>query len=79
MSMVGPRPILVDQEQYYFGNAYYALRPGITGLWQISERNSCAFVDRVIYDDLYERTVSLTTDVRTLFRTVNVVLRGTGY
>jgi len=33
MSLVGPRPMMPEQEQYYFGSAYYSLRPGLTGLW----------------------------------------------
>lgn len=79
MALVGPRPMMVDQEKYYYGRSYYNLRPGITGLWQISDRNHCDFVERVAYDDVYDQTVSLATDIRTLRRTVGVVLRATGY
>lgn len=79
MSLVGPRPMMVDQQQYYYGRSYYNLRPGITGLWQISDRNQCDFVERVAYDDIYDKTLSLKTDIRTLRRTVGVVLRATGY
>ncbi len=43
MSLVGPRPMMPDQAPLYPGEAYYALRPGITGLWQVSERNATAF------------------------------------
>lgn len=78
MSLVGPRPMMVDQEPLYHGQAYFQLSPGITGLWQISDRNDCDFVDRVHYDETYGRTVSLITDLRILFKTVAVVLRGTG-
>lgn len=79
MSLVGPRPMMVQQQQYYFGNSYYNLRPGITGLWQISDRNECEFVGRVRYDDVYDRIISLKTDFGVLLRTVGVVMRGTGY
>ncbi len=79
MSLVGPRPFMVDQAQYYHGNSYYDLRPGITGLWQISDRNDCDFVERVRYDNAYARRVSLKTDIAILWRTISVVLRGTGY
>jgi exopolysaccharide production protein ExoY len=63
----------------YPGRAYYALRPGITGIWQVSERNNCTFADRARFDAVYERDVSLGTDVKLLLATVRVVLRGTGY
>jgi len=79
MSLVGPRPIMIEQEKYYFGRSYYHMRPGITGLWQISDRNDCSFVERVTYDDAYARTVSFATDLRTLLKTVGVVLRATGH
>lgn len=79
MALVGPRPMMPDQKTYYYGTGYYRLRPGITGLWQVSDRNECEFTGRVRYDDEYDRTVSFFTDVRILFKTVWVVLRGTGY
>jgi exopolysaccharide production protein ExoY len=79
MSLVGPRPMMLSQQGFYSGQAYYHLRPGITGLWQISDRNECDFVDRVSYDDLYHGVVSLGTDLRILLRTLAVVARGTGY
>ncbi|GAA3866673.1 sugar transferase [Celeribacter arenosi] len=79
MSLVGPRPMMLNQRDSYPGQAYYNLKPGITGLWQISDRNECEFVGRVRYDDIYDRVISLKTDVGVLFRTVSVVLRGTGY
>ena len=39
MSLVGPRPMMLSQRDVYHGTSYYNLRPGITGLWQISDRN----------------------------------------
>lgn len=78
MSLVGPRPMMVCQKPLYHGRAYFQLSPGITGLWQISDRNDCDFVGRVHYDETYGQTVSLITDLRILFKTVVVVLRGTG-
>jgi lipopolysaccharide/colanic/teichoic acid biosynthesis glycosyltransferase len=79
MSLVGPRPMMPEQVSLYPGKAYYALRPGITGLWQVSKRNDGCFADRAHFDTEYERTVSLGTDIRLLLATVAVVLRGTGY
>jgi lipopolysaccharide/colanic/teichoic acid biosynthesis glycosyltransferase len=79
MSLVGPRPMMLEQRQFYHGQCYFDLRPGITGLWQVSDRNDTAFVDRVRYDNIYDRRVSLFTDIAILLRTVGVVLRRTGY
>jgi len=79
MSLVGPRPILVSQVPLYPGSAYYDMRPGITGLWQISDRNECAFQQRAAYDTIYHARISFATDMRILGSTVGVVLRCTGY
>lgn len=78
MSLVGPRPMMVSQIALYPGETYYALRPGITGYWQTSGRNDTTFEARADYDAAYGRDLSLMADVRTLFRTVGVVLRCTG-
>ncbi len=78
MSLVGPRPMLPSQQDMYPGKAYYTLRPGITGYWQISERNKSSFSARASFDTAYERDLSLGTDMSVLLRTVLVVLRGTG-
>lgn len=78
MSLIGPRPMMEDQRPLYDGQAYFKLLPGITGIWQTSGRNDCDFVDRVEYDEIYGQTVSFSTDMRILFKTVAVVLRGTG-
>ena len=79
MSLVGPRPMMEDQAPLYPGSAYYALRPGITGLWQISERNESTFAARAKFDTDYFSDLSLKSDLSILARTVSVVLRCTGY
>lgn len=79
MSLVGPRPIMLNQESLYPGTSYFALRPGITGLWQISERNHTSFSDRAMYDNLYDTSLSLGLDLTILLRTIRAVLKCTGY
>jgi lipopolysaccharide/colanic/teichoic acid biosynthesis glycosyltransferase len=79
MSLVGPRPMLPGQTALYPGRAYYALRPGLTGFWQISRRNETSFAGRAAYDTAYAGRISLLTDLLVLAATVRVVLRGTGY
>lgn len=78
MSLVGPRPMLPEQRKYYPGNAYFRLRPGLTGLWQIGERNGCSFADRAGYDKRYLDAMSFGMDMQILLRTPLVVIRGTG-
>lgn len=78
MSLIGPRPMMPCQQALYPGKAYYNLRPGMTGSWQISARHTSDFSDRAHYDDAYDRDVTFLNDLRILLRTVSVVLRGTG-
>jgi exopolysaccharide production protein ExoY len=78
MSLVGPRPMLLDQRDLYPGSAYYELRPGLTGTWQISDRNQSTFAQRAEFDAEYDRNLSFGTDIRILVATVGVVLRATG-
>ncbi|MBC7143048.1 MAG: sugar transferase [Rhodobacteraceae bacterium] len=79
MSLVGPRPMMPNQRALYTGTAYYALRPGITGPWQVSDRNEVEFSKRAEFDREYDETLSLGTDLKLLFATVRVVVKGTGY
>ncbi|WP_279482526.1 sugar transferase [Aureimonas sp. SK2] len=75
MSLVGPRPI-VRQEVARYGEAiehYLAVRPGITGLWQVSGRSGTSYAERVAMDVAYVRTRRPSTDLRILLRTVVVV------
>lgn len=79
MSLVGPRPMMPSQRNIYPGSAYYSLRPGVTGPWQVSDRNDCEFAKRADFDLDYHRTMSFPNDLQLLAVTVKVVLRGTGY
>jgi len=79
MSIVGPRPMMMEQQELYPGAAYYQLRPGITGFWQVSERNETSFSERAYYDTAYFSQLSLATDLRIMKQTVRVVFRATGY
>lgn len=79
MSLVGPRPMMPCQRSLYPGTDYYALRPGITGIWQVSARNDSTFADRAAFDTRYNAGLSVMTDLRLLLATARVVLRGTGH
>jgi Undecaprenyl-phosphate galactose phosphotransferase WbaP len=80
MSLVGPRPI-VDAEVEKYGSCfdlYIQVRPGLTGLWQVSGRNDTTYEHRVELDEYYIRNRSLKLDLQILWKTVFVVLRRTG-
>ncbi len=80
MSLVGPRPI-VENEIAKYGSVYddyCRVRPGITGLWQISGRNNTTYAERVDYDHYYVNNWSLWLDIWILCRTIPVVLTGYG-
>jgi lipopolysaccharide/colanic/teichoic acid biosynthesis glycosyltransferase len=78
MALIGPRPMMPHQRALYHGLAYYSMRPGVSGYWQVSDRHGSEFVCRVHYDEKYDREISLATDLVLMLRTLNVVLRGTG-
>lgn len=79
MSIVGPRPMMVNQKAMYPGSDYYDLRPGITGAWQISDRNASTFAERAHFDKSYNETLSFGEDLRILGATVRVVMKATGH
>jgi Undecaprenyl-phosphate galactose phosphotransferase WbaP len=80
MSLVGPRPIVAAEVPRYGGaiREYLNCRPGVTGLWQVSGRNDVDYPTRVKLDQTYVRNWSVFADIAILFRTVRVVLRGSG-
>jgi Undecaprenyl-phosphate galactose phosphotransferase WbaP len=80
MSLVGPRPI-VDAEVEKYGNCfqlYIQVRPGLTGLWQVSGRNDTTYERRVELDEYYVRNRSLKLDLQILLKTALVVLKKDG-
>ncbi len=78
MSLVGPRPMTPDQEGMYPGPFYFGSLPGMTGPWQVSDRNETLFKERAIYDFRYRQSVSLLTDLQLLVATIGVVFKCTG-
>lgn len=76
MSLVGPRPITAKEAPKYgrhFG-AYLSMRPGITGLWQVSGRSDTSYDERVALDLAYQKSFGLWQDLGILWRTVTTVL-----
>nr|WP_093916612.1 sugar transferase [Sulfitobacter marinus] len=80
MSLVGPRPV-TEAELVLYGEGiadYLAIRPGITGLWQVTARGAPCYVRRVKLDRQYARSVTFIGDVRILLSTLPILLRPTG-
>ena len=80
MSIVGPRPIVEDEIQRYgrYYAHYSAVKPGLTGLWQVSGRNDVTYRRRVALDVTYARNKCLGRDLRILAMTVPAVLSAKG-
>jgi lipopolysaccharide/colanic/teichoic acid biosynthesis glycosyltransferase len=78
MSLVGPRPMMVDQQALYPGVAYFSMRPGLTGPWQVRARNDTSFASRATFDDGYCAEMGLRTDLWLLLLTTKVVAQGKG-
>ena len=80
MSLVGPRPVILKELEKY-GEAkgtYLSVRPGLTGLWQVSGRNDLDYETRVALDVEYVESYAFRTDLIILVKTIRVVLEGRG-
>jgi undecaprenyl-phosphate galactose phosphotransferase len=77
MSLVGPRPCMEGQEDFYAEDlgSYEAVRPGITGPWQVSGRNQLTFKERVNLEAWYARNWSLWLDIVIMLKTVPTLLK----
>jgi len=80
MSLVGPRPPIPYELEHYRPEHYrrLAVKPGITGLWQVSGRSHTTFEEMVALDIEYIRRASILTDLILLIRTIPVVLMQRG-
>ncbi|MDR3302122.1 MAG: undecaprenyl-phosphate galactose phosphotransferase WbaP [Spirochaetaceae bacterium] len=80
MSLVGPRPIVEDEINKY-GEDFkriFSVKPGITGLWQVSGRSETNYADRVSFDTYYIQNWSVWLDLWVLHKTISVVIAGKG-
>jgi Undecaprenyl-phosphate galactose phosphotransferase WbaP len=80
MSLVGPRPI-VDEEVEKYGEDYhriFSVKPGLTGLWQVSGRSDTDYAERVSFDTYYLQSWSVWLDIWVVFKTFGVVIKGKG-
>lgn len=77
MSLVGPRPVIQEELDKYYGDVsklYCQVKPGITGLWQVSGRSDTTYAERVAMDEEYIKNRTFLGDIIILWKTVAVVL-----
>jgi Undecaprenyl-phosphate galactose phosphotransferase WbaP len=80
MSLVGPRPVTQNEVKRY-GEDFqriFSVKPGLTGLWQVSGRSDTDYEERIAYDSYYLQSWSVWIDIWVLYKTIGVVLRGKG-
>lgn len=81
MSVVGPRPILYEEELQDYGeylDKFLSVKPGITGLWQVSGRNNNTLEGKVLLDITYIQKKSFSLDLAIILKTILVVIRPNG-
>ena len=80
MSLVGPRPALPQEVKAYpvLARARLEVKPGLTGLWQISGRSDLPFDKQVLLDTAYVHTQSTTNDIKLIAKTIPAVVSGKG-
>ena len=80
MAIIGPRPIVTDEVPYYGDKfpVFSSVKPGITGLWQVSGRSNTSYNARVKLDVYYVMNWSFWLDYYIFLKTIYVVLLGNG-
>ena len=81
MSLVGPRPVIDDSEMEKYGENFqnsFSVRPGLTGLWQVSGRSNTNYEERIAYDNFYLQSWSIWMDLWIILKTFGVVIVGKG-
>jgi len=81
MSFVGPRPVIDDSEMEKYGESFanaFSIKPGLTGLWQVSGRSNTEYEERIAYDTYYIQSWSIWMDLWIVFKTFGAVIQGRG-
>jgi exopolysaccharide production protein ExoY len=81
LSVVGPRPVVKQEVAKHFGEkakVILSIRPGLTGIWQVSGRNDVAYGVRIQLDELYVDTQSLLLDLKLIVKTIPAMLFSRG-
>lgn len=81
LSIVGPRPVIQEEINNHFGVKAYkilSIRPGLTGLWQVSGRSDTSYETRIKLDEKYVDDHSLFLDLKLIFKTIPCMIRSKG-
>ncbi|MGK5595349.1 MAG: sugar transferase [Parachlamydiaceae bacterium] len=81
LSVVGPRPVVKTEVQRFFGNRaplILSVRPGLTGIWQVSGRSNTSYEERLAMDEEYIGKQSLLLDLKLIAKTVPAMLFSRG-
>lgn len=80
MSFIGPRPVTMEETKKYGENFNYifSVKPGLSGMWQVSGRSDTDYSERVAFDSYYIQNWSIWLDLWLIFRTIGVVLSAKG-
>jgi exopolysaccharide production protein ExoY len=81
LSVVGPRPVVLDELQRYFdkrAELILSIRPGLTGLWQVSGRSNVSYEERISLDEEYVKTQSFILDLKLIAKTLPAMLFSKG-
>jgi undecaprenyl-phosphate galactose phosphotransferase len=81
LSVVGPRPVIRDEIVKYYGekaSKVLSIRPGLTGLWQVSGRSNTTYDSRVLLDEEYINNQSLVLDIKLVLKTIPAMISSRG-
>lgn len=81
LSVVGPRPVIRDEIVKYYGEKagkVLSVRPGLTGLWQVSGRSNISYDSRILLDEEYINKQSLSLDIKLVLKTIPAMLSSKG-
>ncbi len=80
MHLVGPRPIVREEVRYYepYEDVLFSVKPGVTGLWQVSGRSNLPYSERVKIDISYIRRRNFLLDIFILIKTFKIIFTGHG-
>ena len=81
LSVVGPRPVVRSELETYYGikaKRILSIRPGLTGLWQVSGRNDTTYLTRILLDEMYIEKQTFLLDLRLVLKTIPTMLFSKG-
>ncbi len=81
LSVVGPRPVVKEEIETHYGEKAHkilSVRPGLTGLWQVSGRSNCSYKERIYLDERYLESLSFIGDLKLILKTIPAMISSKG-